>query len=170
MTCADDKANLIEELDVFSQRLILRIHESQLGFGFRRQRHDVFPKFLHLLLLNHEVLPVEHLYLRLVFTLFQQRKEIGNLLVDAVFLLLDFRFFLGQLCERADSVVVFGTCRVRRGCDLTVFGAGSIVHLGLVNDLLRESGGSLTSCMIGIRRTWQPEALPCLYLLRSRQN
>jgi len=48
-------------------------------------------------LLNHEIFPVEHLDLGLVLSLLEQRKQVGHLLVDVVFLNEDVAFLLGEL-------------------------------------------------------------------------
>ena len=61
------------------------------------QLADIESQLLHLLLLNHEVLPVEHLDLGFVLALLELGEEVAHLLKDTVFLDYDVVFFFGQL-------------------------------------------------------------------------
>ena len=49
------------------------------------QTKQILPELLHLLLLDHEVFPVEHLHLRLILALLEKREEIADFFVDDVF-------------------------------------------------------------------------------------
>ena len=50
------------------------------------QLANVVSQLLHLLLLDHEILPVEHLNLRLVFALLEQGKKVADFLENPVLL------------------------------------------------------------------------------------
>ena len=63
----------------------------------------ILPHLFHFLLLDDKVLPVKHLNLGLVFTLFQLVKQLADFLKDTIFLYYDVVFFfckLGRLLAR----------------------------------------------------------------------
>ena len=56
------------------------------GLRLTAHRLDVLSQLLHLLLLYDEILPVEHLHLRFILSVLEQREQIVDFLVNGIFL------------------------------------------------------------------------------------
>jgi len=69
----------------------------KLCVGLGVEIADVLTQLLHLLLLDHEVFPIEHLDLRLVLPLLQLGEQVAHLFKDPIFLHDYVIFFLRKL-------------------------------------------------------------------------
>ena len=78
---------------------------------------DVLSQLLHLLLLNYEILPVQHLHLRLVFPVLEQGEQVVDLLVDGVlldnYIILFFRELL-RVSRSHRQATALRTVRIQR--------------------------------------------------------
>ena len=68
----------------------------KLCLGLLGYHLDILSQFLHFLLLDHEIFPVEHFNLGFILSLLQQGEIITDPLIDGVFLLDELLLFLGD--------------------------------------------------------------------------
>ena len=94
LTRFDNEASLLEKPDHLLHLETLHGCISKLGLGDFWNLEDVFSQFLHLFLLDHEILPIQHLNLGLVFTLFEVSKKFSNFSIYVFSLLFDLSLLL----------------------------------------------------------------------------